>query len=189
MATSDDLQSNHPLLRDGFNDGFRAPDLGWVGSTLTLNALEAWPFEAGSSIFSNFWVGPIGPAQLFATALVQDFQAWLRVMAPDEDSDEGPPVVSVAVWTHEDTGLALVATQSLTSDFRIDDIPSGFWAFGAYGDALIQVLFDGIENSPHAALAVDVLENLGDISRDDYVALVLSAVAQDEAELEMKTDY
>lgn len=108
------LQARNPLLPDGIVDGFRSPDLGWAAAQAPDDV--DWTFlQAGSLVFTTFWVGPAEEAQAFAQRLVGDVKAWL--VSPFDFMD--PPVVAVGVWNSESTGLSMVMLLSATEDLMV----------------------------------------------------------------------
>lgn len=108
------LQPSNPLLTDGIVDGFRSPDLGWVAAEAPDDV--DWTFlQAGSLVFTTFWVGPAEEAQAFSQRLVEDVKAWLA--SPFDFMD--PPVVAVGLWNSESTGLSMVMLLSATEDMMV----------------------------------------------------------------------
>ena len=167
--TQDALISNHPKLTDGLCDGFRTPDLGWVG-TQRPTEVDAEYFESGALVFSNWWAGPKEQAKALADALIQDTQAWLAVMTPAEDGDEFIPTVAVGYW-EGDGDLALVGELSITEDLMPGtEWPEGFEATQALAKNLLFLASDGNDNYPDI-----LLENLEEQPEElvaDLVALV-----------------
>ena len=181
------LTPNHPLLQDGLNDGFRAPHLGWVG-THRETEVSAEYFEGGSTVFSNFWVGPVDQAKAFAQALVDDFAVWLPSMEPEEESAEFIPIISVCYWEGASSGLGLVATQSVTPDFMIDCVPESFTAFERFGETMRQVAFDGNDNYP--AALIDELPYLK-CAREEatHILAIVLSVAEEGQQENVQTSF
>lgn len=173
------LEANNELLQDGLNDGFRAPDLGWVG-TQRDTELEAEHFNTGSLVFSNFWSGPLDQAKAFAEALVEDFRAWLAVVEPEEDGEEFIPAVSVCYWEDVATGLGLVATQSITPDFMLcgEERPEGFPSLERFQDTMRQLADDSNDNYP-ANLLYELSEPATSRSEATTILALITAAAAD----------
>ena len=152
MINTPALAPNHPLLQDGFNDGFRAPDLGWVGRTKRRGAMRAEDFNSGANLYSNFWMGPADQAQAFAAQLVEEFQEWLEDVVPQDTGREAGPIVAVALWQDSATALGMVCVQSFTPDFQIDHVPEEFEAFNDYAAEMTQIMCDGSDNTPDEGL-------------------------------------
>lgn len=163
------LSANHPHLIDGLCDGFRAPDLGWVGTQLPTE-ISPKIFEAGSLVFSNWWVGTKAQAKALAEALVQDTVVWFadtrgssatkvplkdttgwaKLISPQKRDDKRIPVIAVGYW--EGSGdLAVVGEISVTEDLMLGvSWPKAFSASKAAALAMTQVAYDGNDNYPEA---------------------------------------
>ena len=166
------LQPNHPLLPDGIVDGFRSPDLGWAAAHDPEDV--DWTFlQAGSLVFTTFWVGPAEEAQAFAQRLVGDVQAWL--VSPVDFMD--PPVVAVGVWNSDSTGLAMVMLLSATEDLMVvGDEPAedlhelGLHSVAEKPESLLLVGSAGYDNSPEWLLE--------EAERDGYCEPVLKLLQE-----------
>lgn len=178
----DSLQPNHPVLIDGLNDGFRAPDLGWVGTQRPTEVLPEH-FRAGSLVFSNWWVGSKAAALALAQSLVEAFQEDLSTMTPLEAEEAFIPVVSVGYWTHPTADLALVGQQSMTEDYMLGhEWPKTFRKTEALDESLTRVGMDGNDNSPH--MLVEGLDEAADLGHplEAVLELYVSASIPDLAE-------
>lgn len=148
------LQARHPLLPDGIVDGFRSPDLGWAAAQAPDDV--DWTFlQAGSLVFTTFWVGPAEEALAFAQRLTEDVKAWM--VSPIDFID--PPVVAVALWTSESTGLSMVMLLSAAEDMMVlgDESPEELLKLGLPSvaekpDSMLLVGSAGNDNSPEGLL-------------------------------------
>lgn len=120
---------------DGVIDGFVQPHLAWSTSASSIKAVNE---TSSSGYISEAWIGTAGKAKAFALTLVHIFSE-LGNMGLEEG--EG---ANVMFWEDGDLGMvALVMTGDSGDALEAD----------AYEEAeesgLIQVLFDGNDNSPH----------------------------------------
>lgn len=176
-----DLCANHPLLLDEINDGFRAPDLGWVGSTVDDDLdLDPEFFEAGSLVFSNWWAGSAGQARELAVAMVLDFRTILASMEPGGLYDEGDPTASVCYWEDPATGLGLVCQQSLTSDLYFRGNFEQMKESGPIMEKMQMIGFDGNDNSPWELLGEISRVTSGPLGSDRLASLVISSSCSDK---------
>lgn len=148
------LQARNPLLPDGIVDGFRSPDLGWAAAQAPEDV--DWTFlQAGSLVFTTFWVGPAEEALAFSQRLVEDVQAWL--VSPVDFID--PPVVAVALWNSESTGLSMVMLLSATEDLMVvgdesleDLLKLGLSSVAEKPESMLMVGNAGNDNYPEGLL-------------------------------------
>jgi hypothetical protein len=181
MSVNDSaLKPNHPFLQDDVCEGFRAPDLGWVGvQRETGSGPGLGSFDSGLSFFSNFWAGPADTAKAFAEALVRSFQACLPDMTPLDPGADLVPTVSVCYWEDTAIGFGLVATTSATADFLMpSDGGNLLPSIDMFDDQMDQVGFDDNENAPRNLISKMV--NMEHLSAKQFFNLVVGCVVPED---------